>query len=369
MLFLVGCSQEESEKDDSFGLKAKKGDFPYGEVYKVNKKNKERDILRVYNDELLFGVQENRFSRNISFYWLGKDLKIKKTKKITISGKAGEREANLKLGVQGWKEFDMRNDDTIDSEGIFNFSGVYFDLYNNGISKSSPVSTELPNGNQVMGCREDNNLEDGLLVIWDKNGKLKNKLSVTEILGDARASCDSIEAFGDYVYIFSKETKAIYQLTNELQVVKNYDLSSYLSQNKLGSGAIGEFVYQAELEKWVFYLGLENGDSRYFDVNADGVSPWDFSNPTYKDKYITIGYDIIDMGGSEDGQDFYSIGYEKAHSIGGGYLNSDGDFYFKGQRDLTKKNPKEEEDGVEYLIKVKKDKLKAFLEKYGEDEE
>ncbi len=79
------------------------------------------------NDELLFGVQENKYSRNISFYWIGKDMEIEKT---------GEKDAKLKLGVQGRKECDMRNEDTIDSEGIFNFSGVYFDLYQNDLSKS-----------------------------------------------------------------------------------------------------------------------------------------------------------------------------------------------------------------------------------------
>lgn len=74
----------------------------------------------------------------------------------------------------------------------------------------------------------------------------------------------------------------------------------------------------------------ENGNSHYFDVTTDGVSPWDFSNPKYKDKYITMGYNIIDMGGREDGKDFSSIGSEKGYSIGGD-LNSDGDFFSKEQ--------------------------------------
>lgn len=358
---LVACSEKDIEKDTPFGLEKIKGNFAYGEVYKINKKKSESAILRISEDKLLFGIQD-KTTQDISFYWMGMDQKVQKTKSTTISEKSGEKDAKLKLAVQGSKEFDLRNEDTIDSEGIFNFSGVYFDLYQNELSKYTVVSAELSDGNQVMGFRDDHTIENRLLATWDKEGKIKNKLSVTEVLENSQASCDSIGTFGDYIYVFSKETKTIYQLTNELQVVKKYDLSAYLSKDKLGEWNTGEFIYQNELKKCIFYLKEENGESHYFDVTTDNITPWDFSNPDYKDKYAIHGPNLINL--NDENAD-YNLKTARLSRAAGEGITANGDYYFLSSKNLTEEKPKEEALYTRYLIKVEKDKLKSFLEEYG----
>ncbi|EMZ7517606.1 hypothetical protein ABE429_002335 [Listeria monocytogenes] len=358
ILLLAGCSQ--NEKAISFKLNKVNGDFPYGEIYKINKKDTESTILRVNHDTLLFGVQDEH-SRSISFHWLGFDQKIQKTKSATISEKAGSKDDNLYLGVEGNTEFDVRNERNSDTVGIFNFSGEYFDLFSNDFSDYQQRSVELSSGKQLIGL-EPRNSKTGksVLVKWEKDGKIENEIPVEDVLEGSQASCDSMSAFGEYIYIFSKETKTMYQLTEELNVMKKYDLNSYLSIENPGEWNDGEFVYQAELNKNIFTIGKKNGEVYYFDVKEEGVSPWDFTNPKYQGKYIINGLNLINMGN----KDVYRIDSKKSYSLGGRGITSNGDFYFQGTRDLANNKPKDE--NIEYLIKINKDQVKGFLVEYGE---
>lgn len=358
ILLLAGCSQ--NEKAISFELNKVNGDFPYGEIYKINKKDTESTILRVNHDTLLFGVQDEH-SRSISFHWLGLDQKIQKTKSATISEKAGSKDDSLYLGVEGNKEFDVRNGRNSDTMGIFNFSGEYFDLFSNDFSNYQQRSVELSSGKQLIGLKPRNSKTGkSVLVKWEKDGEIENEIPVEDVLEDSQASCDSMSAFGEYIYIFSKETKTIYQLTEELNVMKKYDLNSYLSIENPGEWNDGEFVYQAELNKNIFTIGKKNGEVYYFDVTEEGVSPWDFTNPKYQGKYIINGLNLINMGN----KDVYRIDSKKSYSLGGRGITSNGDFYFQGTRDLANNKPKDE--NIEYLIKINKDQVKGFLVEYGE---
>ncbi|EAC7844027.1 hypothetical protein ARX50_10615 [Listeria monocytogenes] len=358
IVLLAGCRQ--NEKAIPFELDKVNGDFLYGEIYKISKKDTESTILRVNNDTLLFGVQDEH-SRTIAFHWLGLDQKTQKTKSVTISEKVGSKDDNLYLGVEGNTEFDVRNERNSDTVGIFNFSGEYFDLFSNDFSDYQQRSVELSSGKQLIGL-EPRNSKTGksVLVKWGKDGKIENEISVEDVLEDSQASCDSMTDFGEFIYIFSKETKTIYQLTEELKVVKKYDLNSYLPIENPDEWNDGEFVYQAELNKNIFSIGKKNGEVYYFDVTEEGVSPWDFTNPKYQGKYIINGLNLIDMGN----KDVYRIDSKKSYSLGGRGITSNGDFYFQGTRDLANDKPKDE--NIEYLIKINKDQVKDFLVEYGE---
>lgn len=259
ILLLFGCSAGEKDKNTSFSLKKLKSEFSYGEVYKINKKKSESAILRMSDDKMLFGIHD-RATRDFSFYWLGLDQKTQKTKSMTVSENVGDKDDQLFLGVEGSKEIDVRNDNTSDTIGIINFSGVYFDFLKGDFIDKQQNSVELKSGKQLMSFTSmENSIKDGTFVIWNKTGKIESQTSISKVLENPQASSDSIGVFGKYIYVFSKETKTIYQLTNELQVVKKYDLSAYLSKDKLGEWNTGEFIYQNELKKCIFYLKEEMG--------------------------------------------------------------------------------------------------------------
>ncbi|MBC1481935.1 hypothetical protein HCJ58_10100 [Listeria sp. FSL L7-1509] len=359
---LVACSEKDIEKDTPFGLEKIKGNFAYGEVYKINKKKSESAILRMSDDKMLFGIHD-RATRDFSFYWLGLDQKIQKTKSMTVSENVGDKDDQLFLGVEGSKEIDVRNDNASDTIGIINFSGVYFDFLKGDFIDKQQNSVELKSGKQLMSFTSmENSIKDGTFVIWNKTGKIESQTSISKVLENPQASSDSIGVFGKYIYVFSKETKTIYQLTNELQVVKKYNLSAYLSKDKLGEWNTGEFIYQNELKKCIFYLKEENGEGHYFDVTTDNITPWDFSNPDYKDKYAIHGPNLINL--NDENAD-YNLKTARLSRAAGEGITANGDYYFLSSKNLTEEKPKEEALYTRYLIKVEKDKLKSFLEEYG----
>ncbi|MBF2391575.1 hypothetical protein IA525_12660 [Listeria seeligeri] len=361
IFLLLGCSPEHKEKSSSFSLIKENSDFAYGEIYKVNKKDSENVIMRMSEDGLLFGVQD-RASRDFNFYWAGLDQKIEKNEAMTITRKVGSEDDELYLGVEGAQELGVRNDEKGETIGIFNFSGTYFDLYKNDLGKNYRDTVELDNKKQLTYYRDANNTtESRVLITWGEDGEIESKSLISEVLNDPQASCDSMEVFGKNTYIFSKETKKIYQLTNELKLVKTYDLGSYLTSEKLESD--GGFFYQPELKKGIFSIYEENIGTHYFDVKTDSVSPWDFSNPTYKDKYILGSSTFIDLGNSQ--QNIYYLDSEKTFDASGRGLSENGDYYFLSSRNLTQKNPKEEAGNTTYLVKVKKNKLNDFLKEYS----
>ncbi|MBC1481933.1 hypothetical protein HCJ58_10090 [Listeria sp. FSL L7-1509] len=357
---MFGCSAGEKDKNTSFSLKKLESEFSYGEVFKVNKKEVENIIMRVSDDSLLFGVQD-RASRDFSFYWTGLDQKMQKTKKLTISEKIGDKADELYLGVEGYEELGIRNDEKFETVGILNFSGRYFDLYKNNLVDNYSDTAELENEKQLTYFRDTNDsVESRVLITWDRNGKIESKVPISEVLKDSRATCDNMVVFGEYTYIFSKKTKEIYQLTNELKLVKTYDLAPYLNSGELEND--GSFFYQAELKKGIFSIYEEDGSTHYFDVKADSVTPWDFSNPDYKNKYMLGTSSFIDLGNQ---QNIYYLDSKKTFDASGRGLSGNGDYYFLSRRNLTRNNPKEEARNTAYLVKVKGNKLKDFLEEYS----
>ncbi|EIU7104137.1 hypothetical protein L6D60_002592 [Listeria monocytogenes] len=358
VFFLASCTQKDIAEDISFNIAEIEENVPFGAIYKINKKESESAILRMSDDKLLFGVQD-RTTRDFSFYWTGLDLDIEKTKSLAVSEEVGNKADELYLGIEGYKELGVVNDKTIETIGLFNFSGVYFDLFNNNLSENFRGTVELENGKQqAIFKSKDNSVESNVLITWGKDGEIEKRTVIKDILGDLKAECDSIGVFGEYTYMFSNETKKMYQLTSEAKLVETYDLSEYFTNGNIDQN--GQFIYQQELGKCIFSVYEKDSGVHYFDVGINQIKPWDFSDPIYQDKYAVLNSAIIDLGNSKES--IIYLDSNKVFDSGGMGFSENGDLYFLSNRNLSQEKPKKEKLYIRYLVKVDQDKLKSFLE-------
>ncbi|UHP10289.1 hypothetical protein LAX80_000385 [Listeria marthii] len=363
LVLLSGCATKE--EDTTFGLEKVPEDFSYGEVFKVTKKESEQAVLQMSNNQLLFGVRDmEQETRDFSFYWVDLNTKIQKNKKITISEEAGEQKDDFFIGIDGNESFQIRNETKLDTLGILTFSGDYLDFVKNDFSDKYHSIVEISDGKQITGFSDKNHkVGTEELVMWGNDGEVINKRAMAEVVNDPKAGCDSMGFFNGYIYVFSRETQSIYQLTESGEFLRKYNLSANISSEKLGSGITGAFCYQPELEKCIFYLYEGEGNEVYFNVEDGKVSPWEFTNPAYKDKYITSNYTRINLGNNSQRE--RRIDPKKAFISSSLYMSTEGDYYFSTNRNIAQENPKEESMYTRYLVKVEKEKQEAFFKEYG----
>ncbi|MCD2247839.1 membrane lipoprotein lipid attachment site-containing protein [Listeria marthii] len=363
LFLLSGCATKE--EDTTFGLEKVPEDFSYGEVFKVTKKDSEQATLRMSNDQLFFGLCETgKGVRDFSFYWVDLKTKIQKTKNITISEDVGKKTDEFYIGVDGDIDLQIRNGTEYGAVGTFTFSGTYLDFFKNDFSEKYHSIVELSDGKQLTGLMDkEYTIGTEELVTWGKDGEILSKKVMADIVNDPKAGCDSMGFFNGYVFVFSRETQSIYQLTESGEFLRKYDLSANISSEKLGSGITGAFCYQPELEKCIFYLYEGEGNEVYFNVEDGKVSPWEFTNPAYKDKYITSNYTRINLGNNSQRE--RRIDPKKAFISSSLYMSTEGDYYFSTNRNIAQENPKEESMYTRYLVKIEKEKQEAFFKEYG----
>ncbi|MBF2555731.1 membrane lipoprotein lipid attachment site-containing protein [Listeria marthii] len=363
LFLLSGCATKE--EDTTFGLEKVPEDFSYGEVFKVTKKESEQATLRMSNDQLFFGLCEtDKGVRDFSFYWVDLKTKIQKTKNITISEDVGKKTDEFYIGVDGDIDLQIRNGTEYGAVGTFTFSGTYLDFFKNDFSEKYHSIVELSDGKQLTGLMDkEYTIGTDELVTWGKDGEILSKKVMADIVNDPKAGCDSMGFFNGYVFVFSRETQSIYQLTESGEFLRKYDLSANISSEKLGSGITGAFCYQPELEKCIFYLYEGEGNEVYFNVEDGKVSPWEFTNPAYKDKYITSNYTRINLGNNSQRE--RRIDPKKAFISSSLYMSTEGDYYFSTNRNIAQENPKEESMYTRYLVKIEKEKQEAFFKEYG----
>ncbi|MDT0050126.1 hypothetical protein QJV38_11835 [Listeria cossartiae subsp. cayugensis] len=363
LILLSGCAAKE--EDATFDLEKVTDDFSYGEVYKVDKKESEQATLQMSNNQLLFGVHDkDKETRDFSFYWVDLNAKIQKTKNITISEDIGKKTDDFYIGIDRNENLQIRNETDFDVVGILTFSGVYLDLFKNSLLDKYRSTIELSDGKHLTSTRDKNNtLNSKELVTWGKEGEIQSKKAMADALQDPKAGCDSMGFFNGYVYVFSKETQSIYQLTESGEFLHKYDLGAEIQTEKLESAENGTFYYQPELNQYIFYLYEGDGKEIYFNVEDGRVSLWDFTNPAYKDKFITIGNTRINLGGSDQREK--QIDSKKAFDLSAIYMSAEGDYYFLADRNIAQEKPREESMYTSYLVKVEKEKQEAFFKEYG----
>ncbi|MBF2393707.1 hypothetical protein IA831_09125 [Listeria marthii] len=302
--------------------------------------------------------------RDFSFYWVDLKTKIQKTKNITISEDVGKKTDEFYIGVDGDIDLQIRNGTEYGAVGTFTFSGTYLDFFKNDFSEKYHSIVELSDGKQLTGLMDkEYTIGTEELVTWGKDGEILSKKVMADIVNDPKAGCDSMGFFNGYVFVFSRETQSIYQLTESGEFLRKYDLSANISSEKLGAGITGAFCYQPELEKCIFYLYEGEGNEVYFNVEDGKVSPWEFTNPAYKDKYITSNYTRINLGNNSQRE--RRIDPKKAFISSSLYMSTEGDYYFSTNRNIAQENPKEESMYTRYLVKVEKEKQEAFFKEYG----
>ncbi|WP_221636935.1 hypothetical protein, partial [Listeria cossartiae] len=352
-------------EDTTFGLEKVPEDFSYGEVFKVTKKESEQAVLQMSNDQLLFGVRDmEQETRDFSFYWVDLNTKIQKNKKITISEEAGEQKDDFFIGIDGNESFQIRNETKLDTLGILTFSGDYLDFVKNDFLDKYHSNVEISDGKQITGFSDKNHkVGTEELVMWGNDGEVINKRAMAEIVNDPKAGCDSMGFFNGYIYVFSRETQSIYQLTESGEFLHKYDLSTEISNEKLNYTVSSAFYYQPEINASIFFLNEGHGKKLYFDVKDGKVSPWDFTNPVYKDKFITIGSARINLGNNSQREN--RVDSDKAFNSSLIYMSTEGDYYFSTNRNIAQENPKEESMYTRYLVKVEKEKQEAFFKEYG----
>ncbi|EMZ7517609.1 hypothetical protein ABE429_002338 [Listeria monocytogenes] len=362
LVLLSGCATKE--EDTTFGLEKVPEDFSYGEVFKVTKKESEQAVLQMSNNQLLFGVRDmEQETRDFSFYWVDLNTKIQKNKKITISEEAGEQKDDFFIGIDGNESFQIRNETKLDTLGILTFSGDYLDFVKNDFSDKYHSIVEISDGKQITGFSDKNhNVGTEELVMWGNDGEVINKKAMADVVNDPKAGCDSMGFFNGYIYVFSRETQSIYQLTESGEFLRKYNLSADITGEKLNSSDTGNFYYQPELNKYIFYLYEGNENYLYFNVTDGKVSPWDFTNPAYKDKYMTRNSTRVNLGNKEQKN---SIDSEKAFDPSAIYMSTEGDYYFMSTRNIAQEKPEKEALFTKYLVKVEKEKQEAFFKEYG----
>ncbi|MBF2588866.1 membrane lipoprotein lipid attachment site-containing protein [Listeria marthii] len=363
LFLLSGCAPKK--EDITFGLEKVSDNFSYGEVYEVTKKESEQVVLQMSNNQLFFGLHDTeKNSRDFSFYWVDLNNKIQKTKNITIPENVGKETDDFYIGKDGNADLKIRNETKLDTIGVITYSGDYLDFVKNDFLDKYHSNVEISDGKQITGFSDKNHkVGTEELVMWGNDGEVINKKAMADVVNDPKAGCDSMGFFNGYIYVFSRETQSIYQLTESGEFLHKYDLSTEISNEKLNYTVSSAFYYQPEINASIFFLNEGHGKKLYFDVKDGKVSPWDFTNPVYKDKFITIGSARINLGNNSQREN--RVDSDKAFNSSLIYMSTEGDYYFLSNRNIAQENPKEESMYTRYLVKIEKEKQEAFFKEYG----